>query len=152
MLNNIIISGRLVRDPSQKATQNGVAVSNFTVAVDRSFAQGGKKETDFFDCVAWRGTAEFVGKHFKKGAWIAVQGRMESRSYQTQAGDNRRVWEVQVDNVHFCGGKDAGQPAGDADDSAFVKQDKPLPKEEQAVLDGMGMPFTVVDNEEDLPF
>ena len=82
MLNHIVIMGRLTRDPEMRKTGSGIAVANFTVAVDRDFnGQDGQKETDFIDCVAWRKTAEFVQKYFSKGKMIAVSGRLQVRSW-----------------------------------------------------------------------
>ena len=90
MLNTITIMGRLTRDPELRRTAAGVAVASFSVAVDRDFAQDGKKETDFIDCVAWRQTGEFVSKFFTKGKMIVVKGRLQIRSWKDKDGNNRR--------------------------------------------------------------
>ena len=105
MLNKIIVMGRLVRDPEMRRTTTGVAVTNFTVAVDRDFKdkETGETTTDFIDCVAWRNTAEFVCRNFGKGALIAVDGQLQSRQYQAKDGTNRTVVEVVADNVSFTG-------------------------------------------------
>ena len=81
MLNHITIMGRLVRDPELRSTQSGTSVASFTVAVDRDFGgrDGGEKQTDFIDCVAWRQTGEFVSKYFRKGSMIVVSGKLQSR-------------------------------------------------------------------------
>ena len=103
MLNHIVIMGRLTRDPELRSTQSGVSVASFTVAVDRDFGgrDGGEKQTDFIDCVAWRQTGEFVSKYFHKGSMIVVSGRLQSRKWQDREGNNRTNWEIQADNVYF---------------------------------------------------
>ena len=103
MLNHIVVMGRLTRDPELRTTQSGVNVASFTVAVDRDFGgrDGAERQTDFFDCAAWRQTGEFVSKYFQKGRMIVVSGRMQSRKYQDREGNNRTAWEIQADNVYF---------------------------------------------------
>ena len=103
MLNHIVIMGRLTRDPELRTTQAGVSVTSFTVAVDRDFGgrDGGERQTDFIDCVAWRSTGEFVSKYFHKGSMIVVSGRLQSRKWQDREGNNRTSWEVNADNVYF---------------------------------------------------
>ena len=106
MLNKIFIHGRLVRAPESRTTQSGVSVCNFTVAVDRSFTrQGEEKQTDFFECVAWRGLADTISKYFTKGKEIVVSGEMQSRKWQDKDGNNRISWEIMADSVDFCGSK-----------------------------------------------
>ena len=103
MLNHITIMGRLTRDPELRRTGSGVAVASFTVAVDRDFGgrDGGEKETDFIDCVAWRQTGEFVSKYFTKGSMIVVSGRLQIRGWTDKDGNKRRTAEVVADNVYF---------------------------------------------------
>ena len=101
MLNVITVMGRLTRDPELRRTGSGIAVASFTVAVDRDFAQDGKKETDFIDCVAWRQTGEFVSKYFKKGSMIVVKGRLQIRSWTDKDGNKRKTAEVVADNCYF---------------------------------------------------
>ena len=103
MLNHIIIMGRLTRDPELRRTGSGIAVTSFTVAVDRDFGgrDGGEKETDFIDCVAWRQTGEFVSKYFTKGSMIVVSGRLQIRNWTDKEGNKRRTAEVVADNVYF---------------------------------------------------
>ena len=103
MLNHITIMGRLTRDPELRRTGSGVAVASFTVAVDRDFGgrEGGERETDFIDCVAWRQTGEFVSKYFTKGRMIVVSGRLQIRSWTDKDGNKRRTAEVVADNVYF---------------------------------------------------
>jgi single-strand DNA-binding protein len=103
MLNHITIMGRLTRDPELRTTQSGVSVTSFSVAVDRDFGgrDGGERQTDFIDCVAWRSTGEFVSRYFHKGSMIVVSGRLQSRKWQDREGNNRTSWEVNADNVYF---------------------------------------------------
>ena len=117
MLNHIVIMGRLTRDPELRRTGSGIAVASFTVAVDRDFGSrdGGEKETDFIDCVAWRQTGEFVSKYFTKGRMIVVSGRLQIRSWTDKDGNKRRTAEVVADNCYFGDSKrdsDSGSSYG----------------------------------------
>ena len=114
MLNHITIMGRLVRDPELRRTGSGIAVASFTVAVDRDFGSrdGGERETDFIDCVAWRQTGEFVSKYFTKGRMIVVSGRLQIRSWNDKDGNKRRTAEVVADNCYFGDSKRDGESMG----------------------------------------
>ena len=103
MLNHITIMGRLTRDPELRYTQSQTPVASVTLAVDRDFGSrdGGEKQTDFIDCVAWRQTAEFVSKYFTKGRMAVVSGRLQIRDWTDREGGKRRSAEVVVDNVYF---------------------------------------------------
>ena len=103
MLNHITIMGRLTRDPELRRTGSGIAVASFTLAVDRDFGgrDGGERETDFIDCVAWRQTGEFVSKYFTKGRMAVVSGRLQIRNWTDKDGNKRRSAEVVADNVYF---------------------------------------------------
>lgn len=103
MLNQIVVMGRLTRDPELRRTDSGIAVAGFTVAVDRDFApkDGGERETDFIDCVAWRNTGEFVSKYFAKGSMAVVSGRLQVRGWTHKNGNKRRTAEIVADNVYF---------------------------------------------------
>lgn len=106
MLNTICLVGRVVHNPELKNTPTGNAVTTFAVAVERNRSgQDGQKVVDYIDVVAWRKTAEFVSKYFSKGSWIAVNGSLQTRTYEDKNGNKRKVYEVLADNVHFCGGK-----------------------------------------------
>ena len=110
MLNDCAFGGRLVRDPELRRTGSGIAVTSFTIAVDRDIAgQDGKRETDFIDCVAWREKGEFVAKYFKKGSMVITKGRMQSRDWTDKQGNKRKSWELQVDGVYFGGSKSEGE-------------------------------------------
>ena len=114
MLNHITIMGRLTRDPELRRTGSGIAVASFSVAVDRDFGgrDGGEKETDFIDCVAWRQTGEFVSKYFTKGRMAVVSGRLQIRNWNDKDGNKRRSAEVVADNVYFGDSKRDNQDGG----------------------------------------
>jgi single-strand DNA-binding protein len=143
MLNHITIMGRLTRDPELRRTGSGVAVASFTVAVDRDFStNGGEKETDFIDCVAWRQTGEFVDKYFSKGRMIVVSGRLQIRSWTDKDGNKRRTAEVVADNVYFGDSKnDTGNQ--NAAYTGFVKAENVPSNNDFELLedDGTVLPF-----------
>ncbi|PSR20143.1 MAG: single-stranded DNA-binding protein [Sulfobacillus acidophilus] len=120
MLNRIVLIGRLTRDPEMRYTPQGVPVASFSLAVDRPFTnQQGQRETDFIDCVAWRKLGETVGNHLTKGRLVAVEGRLQVRSYEAQDGSRRRAAEVVCDSVRFLDRPRDGQGAidGSTDDT-----------------------------------
>ena len=138
-LNVVALMGRLTRDPEMRKTPQGVSVATFTVAVDRSFVkQGEERQADFIDIVCWRNTAEFVCKNFQKGSMIALNGSIQTRTYQDKNGNNRKAFEIVADNVHFAGEKkDGGAQGGGSPHYEEKKNDD----------------FAVIDEgEEDLPF
>ncbi len=121
MLNHITIMGRLTRDPELRMTQSQTQVASFTLAVDRDFGgrDGGEKQTDFIDCVAWRQTAEFVSKYFAKGRMAVVSGRLQSRKWEDRDGNKRTSWEVVADNIYFGDSRRDGGDAGDNRGSSY---------------------------------
>ena len=131
-LNHITIMGRLARDPELRRTNTGKAVTSFTLAVDRDYAEkGAERQTDFIDCVAWRGTAEFVDKYFGRGQMAVVSGRLQISDWEDKDGNRRRSAEIVADNVYFGEQKrDAG--ANGAPHSGV----KPAPASDFAVLEG----------------
>ena len=113
-MNKAIIIGRLTRDPEMRTTGSGINSTSFTVAVSRSYAnQNGERETDFINCVAWRKQAENISKYCTKGTQVAVEGRIQTRSYDAQDGTKRYVTEIIADNVTFLGGKGSNVPSED---------------------------------------
>ena len=158
MLNSIVLMGRLVADPELRSTNSGIAVTTFTVAVDRDFADktSGNRPTDFIDVVAWRSTAEFVSRYFKKGSMIVVQGSLQSRKWQDKDGNNRVSWEVQANNVYFGEAKRSG---GDNDQSRFDSytppparaNDVPQQAEASTYSSGSDQDFSPLADD-DLPF
>ena len=113
-MNQVVLMGRLTRDPELRRTQSGTAVASFTLAVDRGFTprDGGERQTDFIDCVAWRNTGEFVSKYFVKGQMMAVTGRLQIRDWTDKDGNKRRSAEVVVDNAYFTESKKSRDAAG----------------------------------------
>ena len=101
-MNTIILKGRLTKDPELKATQSGISICRFCVAVNRRF---NKDEADFINCVAWRGTAEFISKYFKKGQEICLSGALTVNRWESEEGKSEWSSEVTVDNAEFCGSK-----------------------------------------------
>ncbi len=134
MYNRIILIGRLTRDPELRYVPSGAPVASFTLAVDRPFRdQQGNRETDFIDIVAWRKLAEQVSQYMSKGRMVAVEGRLQIRSYETQDGQKRKVSEVVADGVRFL---DRGKAAATAE--------APAPAHEEAAPGGT--------EDEDVPF
>ena len=121
MLNHITIMGRLTRDPELRYTQSQTPVASFTLAVDRDFGSrdGGEKQTDFIDCVAWRQTAEFVSKYFTKGSMAVVSGRLQIRDWTDRDGGKRRSAEVVVDNMYFGESRRRDGDSGDSRSSSY---------------------------------
>ena len=121
MLNHITLMGRLTRDPELRYTQSQTPVASFTLAVDRDFGSrdGGEKQTDFIDCVAWRQTAEFVSKYFTKGSMAVVSGRLQIRDWTDRDGGKRRSAEVVVDNMYFGESRRRDGDSGDSRSSSY---------------------------------
>ncbi len=146
MLNSVVFMGRLTADPELRTTPNGVSVTTFSIAVDRPFQRSGaERQTDFFDIVAWRNTAEFITRFFHKGNLICVQGYLTTRSYTDKNGVNRRAFEVVAENAHFCESKrdaaassQAPQPAGSNQTTSYASGDTG--------------DFVEISDDDDLPF
>ena len=136
MLNVVCVMGRLAADPEIRQTQGGTKVAWFSLACDRAFKdKNGERQTDWLDCSAFGKTAEFVEKFFFKGSLLALDGRIQTRSYQDKHGNNRKAVEIVAENVHFAESK--------------KKDDSPRPsKPEKAQADD----FEVIGDDEDLPF
>ena len=112
-MNKVILIGNLTKDPEITSTTGGISVTRFTVAVTRRFKNAeGEYESDFINCVAWRNTAEFVHKYFKKGQKLAVTGSIQTRSYDAQDGSKRYVTEVVADEVEFVEKRSSGDNGG----------------------------------------
>ena len=110
MLNHIVVMGRLTKDPELRRTQNGTAVTSFSLACDRDYKpENGERETDFLDIVAWRSTAEFVQKYFSKGRMAVVAGRLQIRPWTDRDGNKRRSAEIVAENVYFGDSKRDGE-------------------------------------------
>lgn len=114
-MNRVIISGRLTADPELRSTPNGINVVTISVAVDRSYKnESGEYDVDFFDVVCWRGTGEFVAKHFRKGDKIEIDGRLQTRKWRDKYDQNRVTVEIIADNVDFGGKKQISDTSYDA--------------------------------------
>jgi len=145
MINAVVLMGRLVRDPEIRTTTSGKSVCSFSLAVERDFQRSEEKTADYFDCVAWGNTAEFVGKYFHKGRMIALQGRLQARTYKDREGNNRKVVEVIADKVSFTGEK-AESTAGR--EAPKESKDPPAAYESGNLSEG----FEALSDDEDLPF
>ena len=145
MLNNVVLMGRLVADPELRHTPNDIAVTSFTLAVNRSFAKAGTdRATDFIDIVAWRSTAEFVSRYFTKGQMAAVQGSIQTRTYQDKDGNNRKAFEVVANNVYFADSKKDSAPRSDYNQS--------MNSVPASFENGNDDDFKEIETEDDLPF
>ncbi len=148
MLNCAVIMGRLTADPELRTTNTGLSVTSFTVAVDRSFVKAGEqRQADFINVVAWRGTADFVTRYFHKGSMIAVQGSIQTRSYEDKQGNKRTAVEIVADNVSFCGGKNETNSASPMP-SAVSAPSAPAPSFSTADSGD----FEMIEGDDDLPF
>lgn len=142
MLNVAVIMGRLARDPELRQTTNGKNVASFRIACDRGRRDAnGQSQADWFDVVAWDRTAEFVCKYFQKGSLIIVDGRLQSRSYQDKAGNNRTAIEIVANNVNFAGKNEQPKTGFQPDGSAPDVQ-----------VSDSGQDYEVIDESEDFPF
>lgn len=150
MLNRTILMGRLVADPELKTTASGISVTSFRIAVERSYVKSGEeRKADFIDIVCWRQTAEFVCRYFCKGSLIAVEGQLQSRTYQAKDGTNRYVLEVVADNVSFTGERrDSSSYSQSYSQPAAPVPTQPAPSYQSGTpSDFQEMPF-----DDDLPF
>jgi single-strand DNA-binding protein len=154
MLNVAVLMGRLVADPELRHTSSGISVTSFTIAVDRSYVKSGtERQTDFIDIVAWRGTAEFVCKYFRKGQLAAVQGSIQTRTYTDRNENKRKAFEIVADNVHFAepkrsSGSSSGNYSGAGNSPADSHSEQPAP----AYANGDTGDFEEIPSDDDLPF
>ena len=143
-MNKAILIGNLANDPESRTTSSGIAQCTFRLAVQRRFANAqGVREADFLTIVCWRQTAELCARYLSKGRKVAVEGSIQTRSYDAQDGTKRYVTEIIADNVEFLGSRDEGSRGGDYAPAA------PAPAPRQAAPAAGG--FTEVDDDE-LPF
>lgn len=110
-MNKVELIGRLTKDPEERYTQTtNTMVANFTLAVNRRYKKDGEPDADFINCVAWKKTAEFIIKHFKKGNQIGLAGRIQTRSYDDQNGNKRFITEIIAEEIYFADGKKNEEP------------------------------------------
>ena len=150
MLNRIDLMGRLTRDPELRYTQSQTPVASFSLAVERDFGSrdGGERQTDFIDCVAWRSTAEFVSKYFQKGSMAVVSGRLQIRDWTDRDNNKRRSAEVVVDNIYFGESKRSREES----QSAHAPAARPAPAGYNDVRPAGGA-FSDIDGDDgELPF
>ena len=154
MLNVAAIMGRLTADPELRHTQNDIAVTSFTVAVDRSYARAGtERQTDFIDVVAWRQTAEFVCKYFQKGSMIAVTGSIQTRNYEDRQGNKRKAFEIVASDVSFTGSKrESGSAGGGSYESAPAPRPAAFSEPAPAYSSGSSEDFEEILGDDELPF
>ena len=138
--------GRLGRDPELRRTQSGTAVVSFSLAVDRDFkSQNGERETDWINVTAWRNTAEFVSKYFTKGRMALVEGRLQTRKWVDNDGNNRIAVEVVADSVYFADSKRDGDTSSSTSGGSFHPAGAPV--------DVSAGDFTEIEEEDgELPF
>lgn len=143
MLNVVALQGRLARDPEMRQTTTGKSVASFTVACDRGRRDAnGQSTADWIPVVAWDARAEFVCKYFQKGSMIAVDGRLQSRTYTAKDGTNRTALEIVAHNIHFCGSKaESTAPAGNPAAAAPAQSFAPVQEDWQLLEDEGDLPF-----------
>ena len=140
MLNKVILMGRFTRDPELRSTPQGIMTCSFSIAVDRNFVRAGEeRKADFINCVAWRQTAEFISKYFRKGSMVALEGSLQTRSWDDQDGKKRYATDVVVNQVYFAESKRDSQSAGD--DYSQAMDFGSLPE-----------PISPMGTDDDLPF
>ena len=120
MFNLVVLTGRLTADPELKTTQSGISVTSFSLAVARPYRTGEEQQTDFINVVAWRKTAEFISKYFKKGNMIGIEGSIQTRKDTDKTGNNRTAFEVVVNNAQFVESKRDSAPAGNEPAASFT--------------------------------
>ena len=154
MINNVVLVGRLVKDPDLRYSGNGVAVANFTIACNRPFSnQQGERETDFVSCVTWRKQAENLANYMSKGSQIGVEGRIQTRNYENNEGQRVFVTEVVADNIQFLESKnEQRQPQTNVSTNSNVNtpQDNKNAQNGSNPFSDKGAPTDISDD--DLPF
>lgn len=133
-MNRVILMGRLVADPECATTQSGISRAGFRLAVDRRRTRDGERQADFLQCIAWRGTADFVRQYLRKGEKVVLEGMIQTRTYDAQDGSRRYAVEIVVDHIDFCGG------------GRDEERQAPAPAQEQGGF------IDVTDEDDQLPF
>ncbi|MBO4948385.1 MAG: single-stranded DNA-binding protein [Peptococcaceae bacterium] len=141
-MNKVLLIGRLTKDPELRYTQSGTAVASFTLAVNRRFSnQNGEREADFINCVAWQKSAEFVANYFRKGQQMALEGRLQVRSYDGNDGQRRWVTEVVADQIEFVGSKNENGSGRQDYQNNNASAGSSLGLGEEIVFDDNDLPF-----------
>lgn len=143
MFNLVVLTGRLTADPELKTTNTGISVTSFSIAVNRRYRAGEETQTDFINIVAWRQTAEFITKYFKKGNMIGIEGSIQTRKYVDKNGNNRTVFEVVASNAQFVESKKDSTPSAGN-----------VAEEPASFSNAESSDFTEIDSgmDDDLPF
>jgi single-strand DNA-binding protein len=144
-MNKVILAGRLTHDPELKQTTTGTQVTSFNVAVNRRFAKEGEQSVDFLPVIAWRQTADFVCRYFKKGSSVCVVGTVQTRSWKDQNGNNRHATEIIADEVLFVDGKNDAQ-SQNASQNEYTQISVPNPPPQNVPK------FEELKTDDDLPF
>lgn len=141
--NKVILGGRLVATPELKQTNSGVAVAQFSLAINRKYSKEGEQQTDFINCTAWRGTAEFIAKYFKKGSSLCVVGSVQTRSWTDNNNQKRYATDIVVDEAMFVDSKNDSQTANNFTPDNYIPDVYNVPEKEE---------FQPVDTDDSLPF
>ena len=150
-MNKVILIGRLARDPEMRTTNSGITMTRFTLAVSRPFnSQDGKEQTDFISCIVWRRQAENVAKYCTKGSQVAIEGRIQTGSYDAQDGTKRYTTDVVCDNVTFLGSKGSNNSGYTPDEPAMDPIDMPTADVSEDPFKDFGDEIALSDD--DLPF
>lgn len=150
MLNVVVLMGRLVSDPELRHTPNDVSVTSFTIAVNRRFSKPGEeRQTDFIDIVAWRQTADFICKYFRKGQMIAIEGSIQTRIYQDKDGNKRKAFEIIANNAQFTESKKDGSSGFNLKEERITEKNN---MDFSAYSSGEDNDFQTIESDDDLPF
>lgn len=153
MLNVVAIMGRLAADPQLKTTTSGKSVASFRIANDSGYKNAdGSSQTNWLDVVAWGKTAEFVCKYFQKGSLIALDGRLQSRTYQDKNGQNRTVVEIVAQNANFAGSKESAPVGGSVPDAPRSSAPRAKGEPDVSYSSGQNDDFALIEDEGDMPF
>lgn len=154
MLNVVVLTGRLVADPELRHTSSDIAVTSFTIAVNRRFARPGEeRQTDFIDIVAWRNTAEFICKYFQKGQLIAIEGSIQTGSYQDKDGNKRKTFEIVARDAQFAESKRESTSESSYGYSDVVESSNKAEKNNlDSYSSGSDSDFQTIESDDDLPF
>jgi single-strand binding protein len=150
-MNVVCLLGRLTADPELRHTATQIPVTSFTIAVDRAYQPKGaeQRQADFINIVAWRQTAEFITRYFRKGQRIALQGQLQSRPFTDKEGNKRTAYEVVVDNAFFAESKNSGAPAGG---NRYDSQIPQYNESQPAFSTAASGDFEEIVGDDDLPF
>ena len=140
-INKLILGGRLTSDVELKQTPSGVSVCTFSLAVNRKYQADGQQQTDFLNCTAWRQTAEFISKYFRKGSSLCVVGSIQTRTWQDQNGQKRYATDVVVDEALFVDSKNDAQQAKDYQPSTYIPDVYVSPTMFEAAETDSDLPF-----------